>query len=257
MLKNAIVLDPYIIVNVYEHMDTESAIQNEIDAGNAVIVTESFFGSTGWWKICFEGNSGWVKKALLSKIQKDKPNNSQIEKYNQQDNSSQEDEDVGFSPFLGKTLSNVNLRSSPSTKSNVIRQIQAGFPIYIISEKTIDEFYKAIDLETGKIGWISKKLIRWYQSVDAKSSGGFQSIGKTTNYNSEVKIINKSSSKITLVVGNETFYILPNSTATKSIKPGNNYYITTAPGVVPTSGYHNFGSYEGYEWEFWIETKYR
>lgn len=56
-------------VNIYEHSDTDSAVEGEVPAGNEVIVTNSFFGSMGWWEICFEGKTGWVKKSLLSKSQ--------------------------------------------------------------------------------------------------------------------------------------------------------------------------------------------
>lgn len=245
-------------VNIYEHSDTDSAVEGEVPAGNEVIVTNSFFGSMGWWEICFEGKTGWVKKSLLSKSQTMKKSVSKKDIEDKEVNyQNEQNDDVGFSPFLGKTSSNVNFRNSPTTKSNVIKQIQNDSQIYIVSEKTVNDFYKAIDLESGKIGWVSKKLIRWHKSVDTKSSGGFQSTGKTSIYNSEVKITNKSSSKITLIVGTETLYLSPNSTATKFINPGNIYYIATAPGVIPNSGYHNFESYEGYEWEFWIETKYK
>ncbi|MGE8526234.1 hypothetical protein [Chryseobacterium rhizosphaerae] len=243
--------------NIYEHSDADSAIEGEISAGNEVIVTNSFFGSLGWWEICYEGKKGWVKKSLLSKSQIIKNDTfSTKEDIQQKEYMNREDTDIGFSPFLGKTSSSVNFRSSPTIiKNNVIRQIPNNSQIYIISETTVNDFYKAIDLETGNMGWISKKIVVWYKSVDTKSTGGFQSTGKTSTYNSEVRITNKSSVKITLVVGNETFYLAPNSTQTKFIIPGKNYYIATAPRVMPTSGYHNFVSYEGYEWKFWIETK--
>ncbi|MDM1554447.1 SH3 domain-containing protein [Chryseobacterium indologenes] len=241
---------------IYEHSDIDSAIKGEVPVGNEVIVTNSFFGKMGWWEICYEEKRGWVKKSLLSKSQIIKKDNTNSKEDTQEKQSkNQTDTEVGFSPFLGKTSSSVNFRTSPTIKSNVIRQISNDTLIYIISETAINDFYKAIDLETGNIGWINKKLVVWYKSVDTKSTGGFQSTGKTSTYNSEVRITNKSSVKITLVVGNNTFYLAPNSTETKFITPGNTYYIATAPRVIPTSGYHNFGSYEGYEWKFWIETK--
>lgn len=166
----------------------------------------------------------------------------------------QQIDDVGFSPFLGKITSNANFRTEPNKSSEIIGKIPADFPIYIISEKPRNNFYKAIDVKTGKIGWVSKTLVKWYKEVETNSSSGFQSTGRTSNYESEVTITNKSSTKITLIVGEETFYINPYSSISKLISPGNKYYIATAPGVIPSSGSYKFGSYEGYKWEFWIET---
>ncbi len=56
-------------LNVYESMSTESAIGTEIPRGAAVEVTNSFFGEMGWWEVCYKGETGWVKKAYLTKKQ--------------------------------------------------------------------------------------------------------------------------------------------------------------------------------------------
>lgn len=175
----------------------------------------------------------------------------------QSHNDNKELQDVGFSPFLGKTTSTANFRAEPHKNSSIIGKITNGILIYIISEKTQNDFYKAIDLKTGKIGWINKTLVKWFQKVEIDNSNGFQSTGSTANYESEVTIKNKSSSKITLIVGRETFYINPYSSVSKFISPGKIYYIATAPGVIPSSGHYDFQSYEGYKWEFWIETRRR
>lgn len=166
-------------------------------------------------------------------------------------------EDVGFNPFIGKTSKSANFRTEPYTNSDIITKISTGLPIYIISDKTKNDFYKAIDINTGKIGWISKSLVKWHTKVETNSDSGFYSTGKTTTFESEVTITNKSTSKITLIVGQESIYINPLSTISKLISPGKKYYIATAPGVIPSSGYYEFGSYEGYKWEFWIETRRR
>jgi uncharacterized protein YgiM (DUF1202 family) len=243
-------------LNVYESMSTESAISSEIPSGAAVEVTNSFFGEHGWWEVCYEGETGWVKKAYLTKKQPiQKTQTYQDDNDNSSISSTDQDTDVGFEPFLAKANSSANFRTAPSTSSSVIRQLPAGTQLYIFSKQDANGFYKAIDIKTGKIGWVSKSLVKWTGEADINYSGAFQSTGSSSNYNSDVIIRNKSSYKITLVVGGETFYLSPNTTETKSISPGKMYYIATAPGVIPTSGYQTFGSYQGYEWEFWVETR--
>jgi uncharacterized protein YgiM (DUF1202 family) len=243
-------------LNIYESMSTESAVSGEIPSGETVEVTNSFFGESGWWEVCYDGETGWVKKAYLTRKQ---PNQKAPTYRDDTDNSSisstDQNTDVGFAPFLAKASSSANFRTAPSTSSSVIRQLPAGTQLYVFSKQDANGFYKVIDIKTGKIGWVSKSLVKWTGEADINYSGAFQSTGSTSNYNSDVIIRNKSSYKITLVVGGEAFYLSPNSMETKSISPGKMYYIATAPGVIPSSGYQTFGSYQGYEWGFWVETR--
>lgn len=166
-------------------------------------------------------------------------------------------QDVGFDPFIGVTTSQVNFRSGPSTTYSAYRLIEKNSPVYIFSNTSYNGFYKAIDVKLGMVGWVSTDYIKWYKEVDTTSSGGFRSNGDSAEYNPELKITNRSTSTITLVIGEETFYINPNSTISRVIAPGNKNYVATAPGVIPNSGYKVFEAYKGYEWEFWIETRRR
>ena len=166
-----------------------------------------------------------------------------------------DNEDVGFNPFIGQTSSNVNFRTGPSQSNSIIKNLSAGTQVYVYSKKTINDYYKAIDIMTSVIGWVHKKYVNFIQSADINKSGAFQSTGYSASYDSDVKIINKSAYNIKLVVGNEVFSLNPNRTKTVNIKPGNNYYIATAPGVLPASGHQEFESNNAYEWEFWIETR--
>ncbi len=183
-------------------------------------------------------------------------NNSSRNNYrNQTETIISEDNDVGFNPFIGQTNSNVNFRTGPSQSNSIIKNLSAGTHVYVYSNKTINGFYKVIDIMTSDIGWIHKDYVSYVQNVDINESGAFQSTGHISSYDSEVIIRNKSTYNIKLVVGNETFSLNPNSTKTVNIKPGNKYYIATAPGVIPASGHQEFESNNGYEWEFWVETR--
>ncbi|MBL7968051.1 MAG: SH3 domain-containing protein [Prolixibacteraceae bacterium] len=182
-------------------------------------------------------------------------NSSQNNYRNQKETTYTDNYDVGFNPFIGQTNSNVNFRTGPSQSNSVIKNLSSGTQVYVYSNKSINGFYKAIDIMTSDIGWIHKDYVSYIQNVDINESGAFQSTGYISSYNSEVIIRNKSTYIIKLVVENETFSLNPNSTKKVNIKPGNKYYIATAPGVTPASGHQEFESNNGYEWEFWVETR--
>lgn len=166
-------------------------------------------------------------------------------------------QNIGFEPFLGVTTSNINFRTGPGTSFDIIKKIPANSTVYLFSKNDYNGFYKSIDIESGKVGWLSKDLVKWYKDVDTKSAGGFTSMGETDEYNSELKITNQSAKTITLVIADETYYISPHSTITKFIEPGNKNFTASAPGVIPNSGFKNFASHNGYDWTFWIETSRR
>lgn len=245
-------------IEVFDEMSSQSAVRMDIDAGEAIEVTNSFFGDQGWWEICYKGKNGWAKKAYLARKKTTQKKTEPVKEDNSSENtiqSSDNNPDVGFDPFLAKATGVVNFRATPSKTGQVLRQLQTGSQLYIFSNTDANGFYKSIDIKTGKIGWVSKSMVKWSGEAKVSSGGGFQSTGKTSDYNPAVKITNKSSYKITLVVGSETYYLSPNSTETKYISPSKLYFIATAPGVIPTSGYQSFEAYQGYQWEFWVETR--
>lgn len=166
-------------------------------------------------------------------------------------------QNIGFDPFLGTTTSNINFRSGPGTSYNIIKVIPGNSTVYVFSKNDYKGFYKSIDVQSGKVGWLSKDLVKWAKDVDTNSAGGFTSMGETDEYNSELKITNQSGKTITLVIADETYYISPHSTITKFIEPGNKTFTASAPGVIPSSGFKNFDSHNGYDWTFWIETTRR
>lgn len=241
---------------LYDSPDARSII-TDVPHGAIVKATGAYnYKNNGvlWLEVFHSENkkTGWVEKSYLTsaKLETKQENNNTSSQ-----NSSDDSADVGFDPFLAKVISSANFRAAPSTNSNIIRQLPVGTQLYVFSNQDVNGFYKVIDIKTGKIGWISKGLVKWTESVSINYSGAFQSTGKTSEYNSKVLIRNKSSYKITLVVGGKTFYLEPYSTETTYITPNRMYYIATAPGVNPTSGYQTFSSYESYEWTFWVETR--
>jgi len=163
--------------------------------------------------------------------------------------------DIGFNPFLGKTNATSNFRTSPKPNGKLLRQLPIHSQVYIFSPKEVNGFCKAIDIKTGKIGWINRKSVTFTGKAQIDEKSEFRSTGKSTSYDPEVVIKNSSNKNITLIVGDKSFSLNPNSTIKNTIKPGNKYYVASSPGVIPKSGYQTFSSNMGYEWSFWIVVK--
>jgi hypothetical protein len=165
-----------------------------------------------------------------------------------------ENYDIGFDPFYGKTIKNVNFRELPTTRSKIIKKLNTGERLYVFSKQDISGFYKVIEIKSGKIGWISKTFIKETEKAKVNEAGDFQDQGTSDTYESEILIKNQSSYSISLIIGNQTEFLMPNSTKTILLKPMKFHYIASAPNVNPTSGYQTFDSYHKYEWKFWVET---
>ncbi len=164
------------------------------------------------------------------------------------------EQSVGFNPFLGQTSAAVNFRTGPSSSYSKIATLAKGTTLYVYSSETVGGYYKAIDIMSNEIGWVYKTYVMYVEAIEVNESGMFQSTGYSSDYNSEVNVENKSSYTIKLIVDSETFVLSPRTTKKLAITPGKKYYIASAPGVIPASGYQSFESNNGYEWSFWVST---
>ncbi|WP_161598245.1 SH3 domain-containing protein [Maribacter flavus] len=235
-------------IKIFQNMDSESAVLKVVPKGEAVKVLSSFFGSTtGFWKICWNGLTGYSFKNRLT-LNKTSDNDSFSK------NTPLADQELKFNPFLGQTSTAVNFRTGPSSSYSKITTLAPGSTLYVYSNETIDGYYKAIDIMSNEIGWVHNKYVIYAEAIEVNETGMFQSTGYSSNYNSEVNVENKSSYTIKLIVDSETFILSPNTTKMLNINPGRKYYIASAPGVIPASGYQTFESNNGYEWSFWVST---
>ena len=118
-------------------------------------------------------------------------------------------------------------------------------------------FYCYIDIKTNKLGWVKSFAIKKIKDIPLSSSSGFQESGTSSSYDTEVEITNKSSSTISLIVGNNYFSLEPHSTTTEITENGVLYYTASAPGVIPSSGKYKFEQGHKYNWTFTIVTRRR
>ena len=166
-----------------------------------------------------------------------------------------ESKNLSFNPYMGKTIKRAVLRESPNTNSKITKHLKQGTSTYVFSNESIDGYYKVIDIASNEIGWILKTNIKLIKKIIVSSNSGFQSIGYSENEDPTVTIKNKSYCKIKLIIAGDLFILQPNTTKKVSIKTGNNYYVATAPLVIPLSGTHLFENHHDYECTFWIKSK--
>lgn len=162
-----------------------------------------------------------------------------------------------LAPFLAKTISGANLRAEPDENSEKKETLKIGADLYVFSDYEINGYVKSIDIKTNKLGWVKSFAIKKIKDIPLSASSGFQESGTSTGYDTEVEITNKSSSTISLIVGNNYFSLEPHSTTTETTENGTLYYTASAPGVIPSSGKYLFEQGHKYVWTFSIVTRRR
>ncbi len=162
-----------------------------------------------------------------------------------------------LAPFLAKTISGANLRVEPDENSEKKETLKVNSDLYVFSAEETNGYIKCIDIKTNKLGWVKSFVIKKIKDIPLSSSSGFQESGTSSSYDTEVEITNKSSSTISLIVGNNYFSLEPHSTTTEITENGVLYYTASAPGVIPSSGKYKFEQGHKYNWTFTIVTRRR
>lgn len=158
--------------------------------------------------------------------------------------------------YLGKTTKQVNFRSESNSQSNIISTLNIGRQLFIISIETENDFYNVIDIETDKEGYVHKSFVRLGEIVTKNKQGFFTPTGKTSNYNSELKIYNNTNKTLTLKLNEQYYFFTPKETKNINVSPGIYDFRASAPGVRPNIGTENLVSNQGYSWEFYIFRSY-
>jgi hypothetical protein len=156
-----------------------------------------------------------------------------------------------LAPFLAKTISGANLRVEPDENSEKKETLKVNSDLYVFSAEETNGYIKCIDIKTNKLGWVKSFAIKKIKDIPLSSSSGFQESGTSSSYDTEVEITNKSSSTISLIVGNNYFSLEPHSTTTEITENGVLYYTASAPGVIPSSGKYKFEQGHKYNWDFY------
>lgn len=159
--------------------------------------------------------------------------------------------------YLGWVTKHVNLREGPGTSHGVIRLLNPGTQIFIISLDSENDFYKIIDISTNKEGFINKTFIKVGEVVKRNDEGMFNPSGQSSTSNPEIEIFNNTSLPLTLKLNRDAYTFSPNQKKTLTISAGLYDYRASAPGVIPNIGAESLKSNIKYTWEFFIVTQNR
>ena len=159
--------------------------------------------------------------------------------------------------YLGIITKQVNFREGPSGDENIIGSLKPNTQVFIISIETENDFYNVIDIDTDREGFVHKSFIKIGKKVNKSNQSVFSPTGKSSNYNSEVKIFNNTSKTLTLKLNTELYYFSPYEIKNINLTPGEYDFRASAPGVIPYIGTENLNSNQGYSWQFYITTSRR
>ena len=156
--------------------------------------------------------------------------------------------------YLGIITKQVNFREGSSSVDNIISSLKPKTQIFIVSLETENDYYNVIDIATDREGYVHKSYVKVGKLVSKSNESVFSPTGKSTNYNSEVKIFNNTSKTLTLKLNAELYHFSPYETKNINLTPGEYDFRASAPGVIPYIGTENLNSNQGYSWQFYITT---
>jgi hypothetical protein len=159
--------------------------------------------------------------------------------------------------YLGTITKQVSFREGSSSENTIISSFKPKTQIFIISLETENDYYNVIDIATDREGYVHKSFVKVGILVSRSNEGVFLPTGKSSNYNSEVKIFNNTSKTLTLKLNSEVYRFTPNETKNINLNPGEYDFRASAPGVIPYIGTENLNSNQRYSWKFYISSSYR
>lgn len=158
--------------------------------------------------------------------------------------------------YLGWITKTVNLRKGPGLEYSIIKTLEAGKQIFIISDVSINNYYNIIDIESNTDGFVYKSFVETGDKVEKSKGEMFTSTGNTDKYETQVEIFNNTDKTLTLKLNKKSHRFRPKEKTTISIKPGLVNYIASAPNVIPLNGSKNFDEYSSWTWQFYIKQQY-
>ena len=164
------------------------------------------------------------------------------------------DEIISYKSYLGTTNQEINLMLGPSNEFEVIKSLALGTEVFIISDKTINNYYHVIDMTTNEEGYVDMKYIDLGDEVVINEIDQlFKSSGKSESLTScRINAYNISDKKMTLKMAGSTWVFVPNGKWVINIPPGIYKIIVTHPDADPYIGRVEFIGGLNYEKEFTV-----
>lgn len=162
------------------------------------------------------------------------------------------DEIISYKSYLGTINSEINLMLGPSNEFDVIKTLTSETEIFIISDKTINNYYHVIDMSTNEEGYVDMKYVDLGEEVVINEIDQlFKSSGKSESMTScRINAFNNSEKTMTLKMAGSTWVFVPNGKWVINISPGIYKIIVTRPDADPYIGKVEFIEGLNYEKEF-------
>lgn len=170
--------------------------------------------------------------------------------------NSTKNENQTSSSYLGWISKSVNFRSGPSKEFAIIKRLDQGKQIFIVSDVPQNGYLNIIDIESNTEGYVYKTFIEFGDKIEKSKGEMFSSKGSTNSYDTQIEIYNNTNLTLTLKLNDIKFQFKPKEKRTISTKPGVVNYIASAPNVIPLNGSKNFEEYSSWTWQFYIQSKY-
>ena len=158
--------------------------------------------------------------------------------------------------YIGWITKKVNFRVGPSKEYSIIKSLERGNQIFIISDVPENSYYNIIDIESNKEGYVHKAFVEFGDKIEKSKGEMFTSKGTTNKYDTEIEIYNNTNKTLTLKLNKKRFKFSPQEKRTISMKPGDVNYIASASNVIPLSGSKSFDEYSSWTWQFYIKPQY-
>jgi len=150
----------------------------------------------------------------------------------------------------------VNFRKGPGTEFNIIKALQTGTQIFVISTIDKNGYYNVIDLETNTEGYVYKSYVDLDRVIEINEDDLFVESGQSSSSTvSEVEVYNNTEKVLTVYIGGSSYLFSAQEKRKIDINPGQYDYRVTAPGVLPYLGKDEIVSGFNYSWQFYIITK--
>ena len=156
--------------------------------------------------------------------------------------------------YLGYITKQVNLREGPGTEYNVLQSLKPGRQLFIVTLNDDNGFYKVIDIESNKTGFVSKSFIKIGKELIQSNGDFISATGESSTSNTEIEVFNNTNLSLSLKLNEDTYIFNSKEKKTISIIPTSYNFIASAPGVTPSYGVKNLESSKKYTWEFYIVT---
>lgn len=159
---------------------------------------------------------------------------------------------------LARVISrSASFRASPGNSARVIATLENGTRLVLVDRTPVGDWYNAIEIASGKEGWIHRSVIRIAYTKKKNDEPVFHAERVPGNGPPSVIVQNDSKENLTLKVGSMTYQVPSQTSRTFTMTAGTYRYYASAPGVLPALGEQTFERSYEYEWRFWIETTFR